>query len=191
MREKTERLEAESLGYRRTADEAETSAEEIKSERRGMQGEVHLLRTHNESMVQHLINSMTLYFAQRSRSQMTSAERGRERVAQILMYRSRVSVAAGNNRRLAAISAGNRSSRSVVESLRDFNTVDWSKMLTRGVGEGVKNPENLADINFERSQNSQRKCGLRWCWNFETYHSDSRSRWPHRRVGGVEQTPGD
>ena len=85
MREKTERLEAESLGHRRTADEAETSAEQIKSERRGMQREVHLSRTHNESMVQHLINSMTLYFSQRGHSQMTSAERGREGVAQILM----------------------------------------------------------------------------------------------------------
>ena len=40
MREKTERLEVESLGYRRTAEEAETSAEEIKSERRRMQREV-------------------------------------------------------------------------------------------------------------------------------------------------------
>ena len=85
MREKTERLESESLGYRRTADEAETSAEEIKSERRGMQREVFLLRTHNESVVQHLLNSISLYFVQRSRSQMTSAGRGREGVAQILM----------------------------------------------------------------------------------------------------------
>ena len=40
MREKTEGLEVDSLGYRRTAEEAETSAEEIKSERRGMQREV-------------------------------------------------------------------------------------------------------------------------------------------------------
>ena len=61
MREKTERLEAESLGYRRTADEAETSAEQIKSERRGMQREVFLSRTQNESVLQHLINSMTLF----------------------------------------------------------------------------------------------------------------------------------
>ena len=60
MREKTERLEAESLGYRRTADEAETSAEQIKSERRGMQREVHLLRTHNKSMVPHLIKSCSI-----------------------------------------------------------------------------------------------------------------------------------
>ena len=29
-----------------------------------------------------------------------------------------------------------------------FSTIDWSKMLTRG--EGVKNPENLADIICER-----------------------------------------
>ena len=45
MREKTERLESESLGYRRTADEAETSAEQIKSERRGMQREASFLHT--------------------------------------------------------------------------------------------------------------------------------------------------
>ena len=42
MREKTERLEAESLVYRRTAEEAEKSAEGIKSERRGMQREASL-----------------------------------------------------------------------------------------------------------------------------------------------------
>ena len=40
MREKSERLESESLECRRTAEEAETSAKEIKLERRGMQREV-------------------------------------------------------------------------------------------------------------------------------------------------------
>ena len=35
-----------------------------------------------------------------------------------------------------------------VDRLRDFSTIDWSKML-KGEG-GFKNPENLADVICER-----------------------------------------
>ena len=56
----------------------------------------------------------------RGHSQMTSAERGREGITQILTQKGR---------------------------LRDFSTIDWSKMLKRG---GVKNPKNLADVICER-----------------------------------------
>ena len=51
MREKTERLEVESLGYRRTAEGAETSAEEMKLERRGTQREVSLTGARTKFMI--------------------------------------------------------------------------------------------------------------------------------------------